>query len=64
MKLSVFPFAGVLAAQAVIAAQSFVGNNLYYAAGLPESGQDAYFQSLQSAGVKVLRAWLDGESSN
>ncbi|KAL9078646.1 MAG: hypothetical protein Q9157_002445 [Trypethelium eluteriae] len=47
-----------------VAAQSFIGNNLYYADGLPESAQDAYFQSLQSAGVKVLRVWLDGETGD
>lgn len=64
MKFSLLALAGAFAAQGAMAAQSFVGNNLYYAAGLQQSDQDTYFQSLQSAGVKVLRVWLDGESSD
>jgi len=51
-----------LAANVVLAAQSFAGANLYYAAGLSSNQQDAYFQKLSDAGVKVLRVWLDGQS--
>jgi mannan endo-1,4-beta-mannosidase len=40
--------------------QSFAGSNLYYAAGLSSDQQDTLFSGLQSAGVKVLRVWLDG----
>ncbi|GME50098.1 putative glycoside hydrolase family 5 protein [Neofusicoccum parvum] len=42
------------------AAQSFSGSNLYYAAGLSTDQQNTLFTKLQSAGVKVLRVWLDG----
>jgi len=41
----------------------WVGSNLYYAAGLYQSDQDTLFSGLQSAGVKVLRVWLDGQDS-
>ena len=40
--------------------KSFSASNLYYAAGLKESQQTTLFEGLQSAGVKVLRVWLDG----
>lgn len=40
---------------------SFSGSNLYYAAGLTPDEQTTLFTGLQSAGVKVLRVWLDGE---
>ncbi|MCJ1446151.1 MAG: hypothetical protein MMC23_006656 [Stictis urceolatum] len=47
----------------VLAAPSnFAGSNLYYAAGLTEDQQTTLFTGLQSAGVKVLRVWLDGQS--
>lgn len=46
-----------------LAAQSFSGTNLYYAAGLSTDQQNTLFTKLQSAGVKVLRVWLDGKSS-
>jgi hypothetical protein len=42
------------------AAKSFAASNLYYAAGLKESQQTTLFEGLRSAGVKVLRVWLDG----
>ena len=45
------------------AANAWAGSNLYYAAGLTTAEQDSLFSALQSAGVKVLRVWLDGESS-
>ncbi|KAL5361128.1 glycoside hydrolase superfamily [Aspergillus floccosus] len=48
---------------AATAASVFAGSNLYYAAGLTSSQQDTLFTGLQSAGVKVLRVWLDGQSS-
>lgn len=44
-------------------ANTWAGSNLYYAAGLTTAEQDSLFSALQSAGVKVLRVWLDGESS-
>lgn len=49
---------------AVLAANSFAGSNLYYAAGLTPDQQTTLFTGLQSAGVKVLRVWLDGEPHN
>jgi mannan endo-1,4-beta-mannosidase len=42
------------------AAKSFSASNLYYAAGLTDSQQTTLLTGLQSAGVKVLRVWLDG----
>jgi mannan endo-1,4-beta-mannosidase len=42
------------------AAKSFSASNLYYAAGLKDAQQTTLLQGLQSAGVKVLRVWLDG----
>lgn len=54
-----------------LAAKSFAGSNLYYAAGLADNknplrsdvqqARDVLLGGLQSAGVKVLRVWLDGE---
>lgn len=46
-----------------IAAQSFSASNLYYAAGLTDSQSTVLLDGLKSAGVKVLRVWLDGEPS-
>ncbi|KAH8120346.1 beta-1,3-mannanase [Phellopilus nigrolimitatus] len=45
------------------AANSFAGSNLYYAAGLSDSDRTTLLQGLQDAGMKVLRVWLDGQSS-
>ncbi|KAH8115463.1 beta-1,3-mannanase [Phellopilus nigrolimitatus] len=45
------------------AANSFAGSNLYYAAGLSESDRTTLLQGLQDAGMKVLRVWLDGQST-
>ena len=42
------------------AAKSFSASNLYYAAGLKDAQQSTLLEGLQSAGVKVLRVWLDG----
>jgi mannan endo-1,4-beta-mannosidase len=43
------------------AAKSFSASNLYYAAGLTDNQQTFLLDGLKSAGVKVLRVWLDGE---
>ncbi|EMD41441.1 glycoside hydrolase family 5 protein [Gelatoporia subvermispora B] len=48
----------------VIAANSFAGSNLYYAAGLTENEQSVLLENLSSAGMKVLRVWLDGQSTD
>ncbi|GJN75740.1 glycoside hydrolase family 5 protein [Purpureocillium lilacinum] len=45
-----------------LAANSFSASNLYYAAGLTVDQQHTLLSGLQSAGVKVLRVWLDGQS--
>jgi hypothetical protein len=50
----------LVGSQIAAAAQSWAGSNLYYAAGLSAAEQDTLFTGLQSAGVKVLRVWLDG----
>ncbi|CCM01292.1 uncharacterized protein FIBRA_03341 [Fibroporia radiculosa] len=44
------------------AANSFAGSNLYYAAGLYDDDRTTLLEGLQSAGMKVLRVWLDGQS--
>ncbi|KAF2450916.1 glycoside hydrolase family 5 protein [Karstenula rhodostoma CBS 690.94] len=65
MKLASF-FASVLFSLAsvdtALAAKSFSASNLYYAAGLKDAQQTTLLEGLQSAGVKVLRVWLDGQS--
>jgi len=43
--------------------KSFAGSNLYYGAGLYPNEQTFLFSNLQKAGIKVLRVWLDGQSS-
>lgn len=45
------------------AVNNFSGSNLYYAAGLTTDQQHTLLSGLQSAGVKVLRVWLDGKTS-
>ncbi|GAB1524224.1 hypothetical protein RhiTH_007377 [Rhizoctonia solani] len=45
------------------AANSFAGSNLYYAAGLSPYQRTTLLSSMQSAGMKVLRVWLDGQST-
>ncbi|KAF8598376.1 glycoside hydrolase family 5 protein [Ceratobasidium sp. AG-I] len=45
------------------AANSFAGSNLYYAAGLSASQRATLLGGMQSAGMKVLRVWLDGQST-
>jgi hypothetical protein len=45
------------------AAKSFSASNLYYAAGLTDGQQTILLNGIQSAGVKVLRVWLDGKDS-
>ena len=53
---------GLASFSSTYAAKSFSASNLYYAAGLKEAQQTALFEGLQSAGVKVLRVWLDGKA--
>ncbi|CAE6338864.1 unnamed protein product [Rhizoctonia solani] len=45
------------------AANSFAGSNLYYAAGLSTSQRATLLSNMQSAGMKLLRVWLDGQST-
>ncbi|KZS89755.1 glycoside hydrolase family 5 protein [Sistotremastrum niveocremeum HHB9708] len=42
---------------------SFAGANLYYAAGLSTNDQHTLCSAMQSANMKVLRVWLDGQST-
>ncbi|KAI0771016.1 glycoside hydrolase [Trametes elegans] len=44
------------------AANAFAGSSLYYAAGLRQDSRTTLLNGLQSAGMKVLRVWLDGQS--
>ncbi|KAI0638993.1 glycoside hydrolase [Trametes polyzona] len=44
------------------AANSFAGSNLYYAPGIRPDTRTTLLDGLQSAGLKVLRVWLDGQS--
>ncbi|KZV88563.1 glycoside hydrolase [Exidia glandulosa HHB12029] len=43
--------------------QNWAGSNLYYAAGLNADQRAYLLGGLQKAGMKVLRVWLDGQSS-
>ncbi|KAF4974686.1 hypothetical protein FZEAL_8444 [Fusarium zealandicum] len=52
---------GLSSLPASLAAKSFSASNLYYAAGLKDQQQTTLLKGLQSAGVKVLRVWLDGQ---
>ncbi|KIJ62581.1 glycoside hydrolase family 5 protein [Hydnomerulius pinastri MD-312] len=47
-----------------LAANSFAGSNLYYAAGLSSATRGTLLDALQGTGVKVLRVWLDGQSQS
>ncbi|KAG8996058.1 hypothetical protein FRB94_008579 [Tulasnella sp. JGI-2019a] len=58
LAIGVLPFVSF-----VKAFPSFAGTNLYYAAGLSASQRATYFAGLQSADMKVLRVWLDGQST-
>ncbi|KAI8943030.1 hypothetical protein NX059_001066 [Plenodomus lindquistii] len=51
---------GLSSLTTTLAAKSFSASNLYYAAGLKADQQTVLLDGLQSAGVKVLRVWLDG----
>jgi hypothetical protein len=51
---------GLSSVTSTLAAQSFSASNLYYAAGLTDAQSTTLLGGLQSAGVKVLRVWLDG----
>ncbi|KAL4904312.1 glycoside hydrolase superfamily [Aspergillus multicolor] len=53
---------GLSCVTSTLAAKSFAGSNLYYAAGLTDDQSTTLLKGLQSAGVKVLRVWLDGQS--
>ncbi|KAF9888222.1 hypothetical protein FE257_009217 [Aspergillus nanangensis] len=53
---------GLSSLSTTLAAKSFSASNLYYAAGLTDSQSTTFLEGLQSAGVKVLRVWLDGQS--
>ncbi|KAH9841925.1 glycoside hydrolase family 5 protein [Rhodofomes roseus] len=57
-------FALLLSAQVAQAGNSFAGSSLYYAAGLYEDDRTTLLKGMQSAGLKVLRVWLDGQSSS
>ncbi|KAL5424669.1 hypothetical protein PMIN04_003052 [Paraphaeosphaeria minitans] len=65
MRFATF-FAGLLFSftcfKSALAAKSFSASNLYYAAGLKDAQQATLLEGLQSASVKVLRVWLDGQS--
>lgn len=51
---------GLSSLSVTLAAKSFSASNFYYAAGLTDSQSTTLLSGLQSARVKVLRAWLDG----
>lgn len=53
----------VLAALASVAAASpsFFGTNLYYLQGLSDSAQDSYIEAMSSAGLKVIRVWINSQ---
>jgi len=41
----------------------FTGSNLYYAAGLSTDDRKTLLSGMKDAGMKVLRVWLDGQST-
>ncbi|KAI0794527.1 glycoside hydrolase family 5 protein [Fomes fomentarius] len=49
--------------QLAATAKTFAGSNLYYAAGLTTDQRTTLLKGLQSAGMKVLRVWLDGQQT-
>jgi mannan endo-1,4-beta-mannosidase len=51
---------GFSSVTSTLAANSFSASNLYYAAGLTDAQSTTLLDGLHSAGVKVLRVWLDG----
>ncbi|ENH74748.1 hypothetical protein FOC1_g10003532 [Fusarium oxysporum f. sp. cubense race 1] len=53
---------GLFSGATANAAKSFSTSNLYHVAGLADGQQTTLLNGLQSAGVKVLRVWLDGTS--
>ncbi|KAJ4026137.1 hypothetical protein NW761_006763 [Fusarium oxysporum] len=53
---------GLFSGATANAAKSFSTSNLYYVAGLTDGQQTTLLNGLQSAGVQVLRVWLDGQS--
>lgn len=55
-------FVGLMLFYTTLAAKSFTASNFYNAAGLKDSQQTFLLKDLQSAGVKVLRVWLDGKT--
>jgi len=55
---SLFGFSSITT---TLAAKSFSASNLYYAAGLKDEQSEKLLKGLQSAGIKVLRVWLDGQ---
>ncbi|KAH9839943.1 glycoside hydrolase [Rhodofomes roseus] len=54
----------LLSVQVVQAANSFAGSSLYYAAGISEDDRTTLLKGMQSAGLKVLRVWIGGQSSS
>ena len=63
MKLSLSLGATLGFALRALAASSWAGSNLYYAAGLSVKQQEYLLAGLQSADIKVLRVWLDGTAA-
>lgn len=53
---------GAISAPLAQAAHSFAGSNLYYAAGLSSADRTTLFKGMQSANMKVLRVWINGQS--
>ncbi|KAK2050945.1 beta-1,3-mannanase [Colletotrichum caudatum] len=53
--------AGLSSIATSLGAKSFAASNLYYAPGLTGDQQIYLLQGLHSAGIKVLRVWLDGQ---
>ncbi|KAH9839971.1 glycoside hydrolase [Rhodofomes roseus] len=54
----------LLSVQVVQAANSFAGSSLYYAAGISEDDRTTLLKGMQSAGLKVLRVWIGGQSTS
>ncbi|KAI1213559.1 glycoside hydrolase family 5 protein [Annulohypoxylon truncatum] len=73
MKVSTLAILGALALgvsatpvsqnEARAGSKSFMGSNLYFLPGMSDQGQDAYIADLANYGAKVVRVWVNQQSS-
>ena len=62
--LAAFPTAGLAASlDTRQSSPSWAGTNLYYLQGLSDAAQDAYIQKLSEYNTKVVRLWVNAQST-